>query len=236
MTESRGTAITGISSMATRNLLAELANAYERKSGQAVAILSVGGVEAARRIDDGELFDFAVLAEDAIEILASKGRVDPGSRTEVARSAMAIAVPAGTPRPRVVTEAEVRAAVLGARRIGYSTGPSGVHLLRLLERWGIAAEMTSRMVQASPGVPVGSLVARGAVAMGFQQLSELMNLPDIDVIGALPTEIQAVTTFSAAICTASTRATLARAFLAFLASPEVGAMTRRHGMEPPGQS
>ena len=226
------TVITGISSMAMRHVLAELADAYEQQSRQPVSIVSVGGVDAARRVDDGEAFDFVVLAADVIEQLAAGGRVDPGSRTDLARSAVAIAVAAGAPRPDIGSEAAVRDAVLRARSIGYSTGPSGAHLVRLFERWGIADAIAPRIVQAPPGVPVGTLVARGDVELGFQQLSELMHLPGIDVIGPLPPEIQVVTVFSAAVCTASRPGAAAHATLAFLASPEGDAAKRRHGMEP----
>ena len=168
-----------------------------------MAIESVGGVAAARRVQDGEPFDIVVLAADAIDRLAAAGRVDPGSRVDLARSGVAIAVAAGAPRPGIGTEAAVRDAILAARSIGYSTGPSGSHLTRLFERWGIAETIASRIVQAPPGVPVGTLIARGEVELGFQQLSELMHLPGIDVIGALPPEIQVMTVFSAAVCTAS---------------------------------
>jgi molybdate transport system substrate-binding protein len=229
-----GNRLTGISSMATRQVLAELADAYERQSGQAVAIVSVGGVDAARRVADGEAFDFVVLAADAIEKLAAGGHVDPGSRTDLARSAVAIAVPAGATRPDVSSEATIRDAVLRARSIGYSTGPSGAHLVGLFERWGIADAIALRIVQAPPGVPVGTLLAGGDVELGFQQLSELMHLPGIDVIGLLPAEIQVVTVFSAAVCTASNYPAGAKALISFLASSEADAAKRRHGMEPAG--
>jgi molybdate transport system substrate-binding protein len=224
--------ITGISSMAMRHVLAELGDAYEQQSGEPVVILSVGGVDAARQVDDGEAFDFVVLAADVIEQLAADGRVARGSRTDLARSAVAIAVAAGATRPDVSSASSIRDAVLRAGSIGYSTGPSGAHLVRLFERWGIADAIASRIVQASPGLPVGTLVARGDVELGFQQLSELMHLPGIDVIGLLPAEIQAVTVFSAGICTASNCPAAAEALLSFLASPEADATKRRHGMEP----
>ena len=229
------TQITCISSMATRQVLAELATAYERRSGHHVAIESVGGVAAARRVEDSEPFDIVVLASDAIERLVAAGRVDSDSRVDLARSDVAIAVAAGAPRPDIGTEAAVRDAVLAARSIGYSTGPSGAHLTRLFERWGIAATIAARIVQAPPGVPVGTLIARGEVALGFQQTSELMHLPGIDVVGVLPPEIQVTTVFSAAICTicaASTQREAARALLTFLASPEANSAKRAHGMEP----
>jgi molybdate transport system substrate-binding protein len=224
--------LTGISSMATRNVLTELAGAYERSSGQRVVIESVGGVAAVQRIQDGESFDIVVLADDAINRLAAAGRVQRGSRIGMARSGIALAVTAGALRPEIGDEASVRDAVLAARGIGYSTGPSGSYLTRLFERWGIAETIAPRMVQAPPGVPVGALVARGDVELGFQQLSELMHLPGIDVIGLLPPDIQLITVFSAAICTVSTQIEAAKALLAFLASPEADSVKLAHGMEP----
>jgi molybdate transport system substrate-binding protein len=232
MSRTEGQPLSIVSSMATRHVLAELAEAYERRTGQCVAVESMGGVEAARRVQEGHACDIAVLADDAIERLAAVGRIDPESRVGLARSGVAIAVAAGTPRPDIATEASLREAVLAARSIGYSTGPSGAHLMRLFERWGIAATIAPRIVQAPPGVPVGSLVARGEVGLGFQQLSELIHLDGIDVIGPLPPAVQVVTVFSAAACVACGRRDAASALLAFLASPEADAVRFRHGMEP----
>jgi len=224
--------ITGISSMAMGQVLTELGRAYEERSLQRVALELAGGVQVARRIDDGEPFDFVVLAADAIDQLASSGRVQPGSRTDLARSGVAIAVATGAARPDISSEAAVRDAVMHARTIGYSTGPSGVYLVRLFERWGVAATIAPRIVQAPPGVPVATLIASGAVELGFQQFSELMHMPGIDVIGPLPREIQLVTVFSAGICTASRYAAATRLLLAFLASPEADHVLRDRGMEP----
>jgi molybdate transport system substrate-binding protein len=227
-----GEFVTGISSMATRQVLTELANEYERRTGRRTAIESVGGVDAARRVEAGESFDFVVLAADAIDRLARSGRLDPASRIDVARSGVAIAVASGAPKPDIGSEAALRQAVLAARTIGYSTGPSGVQLARLFERWGIAQTIASRIVQAAPGVPVGQLIARGDVDLGFQQLSELMDVAGIDVIGSMPSPIQIVTTFSAAVCAESSRRDAVAALLAFFASPAADAAKRRHGMEP----
>jgi len=223
--------LTGISSMATKSLLADLCAAYTQRSGQAVAIESVGGVDAAKRVAAGDAFDVVVLAADAIDKLLAAGRVVPGSKTDLVRSPVAVAVKAGAPRPDLSSEEAVKRAVLAAPTLGYSTGPSGVALGKLFERWGIAEQIAPRIVQAPPGVPVGSLVARGDVALGFQQLSELMHLDGIAVVGPLPDEIQIVTTFSAGICTGSTRPEAARALLAFMASPEVDPIKQRSGME-----
>jgi len=218
--------------MATRHLLNDLAATYAKRAGCAVAFESVGGVEAERRVQQGEAFDVVVLAAPAIERLAASGHVEATSRVDLVRSAMAVAIAAGAPKPRVDDDDAVRDAVLGARAIGISTGPSGTHVARLLERWGIADAVAPRLVQAPPGVPVGALVARGDVELGFQQLSELVGLPGIDVIDALPPGVQSVTVFAAAIGRHSTRGEVAAAFVRWLASAETADAKRRHGMAP----
>lgn len=231
-----GEVLRGISSMAMRHVLTELTETYERRSGQRVVVEAVGGVDALRRVQSGEPFDFVVLASDAIDALAAGGHVDPETRADLAHSGIAVAVKAGAPTPDITNARAVRDLIIGARSVGYSTGPSGSHLARLFERWGIADAIATRVVKAPPGVPVGALIARGDVEVGFQQLGELMHLPDIDVIGLLPSEIQAITVFSAAIAISSNRESAAKAFLSFLGSPDADAVKRRHGMEPPRES
>lgn len=221
-----------ISSMATRQLLADLVAQFERSSNQRVRVESVGGVDAAKRMQMGEAFDAVVLAANAIDQLIAAARLVPGSRVDLVKSGVAIAVRSGAPRPDIGNEQAVKRAVLGARSLGYSTGPSGVQLAKLFERWGIAEQIEDRIVQASPGVPVGNLVATGEVELGFQQLSELMNLPGIDVLGRLPPEIQIVTTFSAGLSVTSTRPDAVRALLDFMASPAAEPTKRSNGMEP----
>ncbi|MBC7468554.1 MAG: substrate-binding domain-containing protein [Ramlibacter sp.] len=218
--------------MATRQLLAELLSDYRQRSGQQVGIESVGGVDAARRVQTGEPFDVVFLASDAIDKLVASGHVVAGSKVDLVDSGVAVAVRTGADRPDLGSEEAVRRAVQAAPTIGYSTGPSGVALGRLFERWGIAEEVKARTVQAPPGVPVGTLVARGEVALGFQQLSELMHLDGIDVVGPLPDAIQITTTFSAGICTASAQAGAVRRLLDDLASPEAAQAKQRNGMEP----
>lgn len=225
-------AIRGISSMATRELLAELAPAYGQRTGEAVRIESVGGVDAARRVQAGEAFDFVVLASDAIDKLAAGGAVLADSKVDLVDSPVAVAVREGTALPDMASEDALRRAVQAAASIGYSTGPSGTALLRLFEQWGLAAELRPRLVQAPPGVPVGALVASGEVALGFQQLSELIHQRGIALAGVLPQPVAIITTFSGAVCAGSSQAEAARRLLAFLAGPEADGAKRRQGMEP----
>ncbi|MDQ7743072.1 substrate-binding domain-containing protein [Hydrogenophaga pseudoflava] len=226
------TTLTLISSMATKALLADLVAAYSAQHPEvSVAVTSVGGVDAARRVVAGEAFDIVALASDALEKLAASGHVAGDSRVDMVHSAVAVAVPAGAAHPDIATEAALKAAVLAAPTLGYSTGPSGVQLAQLFERWGIAQQIAPRIVTPPPGTSVASLVAKGEVALGFQQLSEMTGVAGIDVIGGLPEAVQIVTTFSAARATASTQPDAVQALLAFLASPATAALKQRHGMK-----
>lgn len=220
----------GISSMATRQVLADLCADYEKRTGCAVLVESVGGVDAAKRVQAGEPFDVVFLAADAIDKLVAAGKAE--GRVDLVRSPVAVAVRASAPRPDISSEAALKQAVLAAPTIGYSTGPSGVALLQQFERWGIAAQLQERIVQAPPGVPVGTLVARGEVALGFQQLSELIHLQGIDIVGPLPEPVQVITVFSGAACTASTQGAAVRELLQFMASPDTAEAKRRQGMQP----
>lgn len=218
--------------MATRQLLNELLALYAAQGGTRLALESVGGVDAAKRVVAGEAFDIVFLASDAIAKLVSTGHLLADTQTNLADSGVALAVRAGAAKPDISSADAVRAAVLAARNISYSTGPSGVALAKLFAQWGIAEELQGRIVTAPPGVPVGSLIAKGEVELGFQQLSELLPLPGIDILGPLPEAIQITTTFSAAITTGSAHQAEARALLAFLRSAQAAAAIRRQGMEP----
>ena len=218
--------------MATRQVLAELVAGFEAVSGVSVAIESVGGVDAAKRVQAGEAFDVVILASDAIDKLIAAGHLQPGSRVDLVRSGVAAAVREGAPLPDLGSEEAVRSAVLAARSISFSTGPSGVALAKLFERWGIAEQIRARTVQAPPGVPVASLVASGEVELGFQQLSELLGVAGIAIAGPLPAEIQITTVFSAGISVHTAQADAVRAMLAHMTAPQTADAKRRQGMEP----
>jgi molybdate transport system substrate-binding protein len=224
--------LTGISSMATRGVLAELVRLYFVATGQRVDVLATGGVDAARRVQDGEAFDFVVLARDVIDRLAAQDRVDRTTIADLVHSDIAVAVAKGAPRPDIGSESALREAVLRAFRVGLSSGPSGDYVRELLACWRLADALGSRLVQTPPGVPVGSLIASGDVDLGFQQLSELMHVPGVDVVGLLPATIRRTTVFTAAVCKTSTQPEATRALLAYLASDAADAAKYRHGMNP----
>jgi len=217
--------------MATRQLLADLSRSFAQIAPWTVEVESMGGVDAARLVRGGKAIDVIVLASNVMEQLETEGWVVPGTRSNIARSGVAIAVRSGLPRPAIASEEDVKQAVLGAGKISYSTGPSGDHLKRLFERWNIAELIADRTVEAKPGIPVGQLLARGDADLGFQQLSEFMDIDGIDIVGPLPADIQTITAFTAGVSTRSTHPDGARAFVAYLTSPDTQAAKQQLGLE-----
>lgn len=218
--------------MATKQVLAELAKSYHAKTGTRVNIESVGGVDAAKRIAVGQAFDIALLGSDAIDKLISAGHVQQGSRVDWVKSPIAIAVHTGAAAPDISSAQAVKNAVMQARTISYSTGPSGVYLNQLFERWGMTKQLTTKLVQPPPGTSVGSLIASGHVDLGFQQLPEMVGVAGIQVLGNLPEEIAHITTFSSGIPSKHdpAKGQAIRCFQAFLASKEAEAIKREQGM------
>jgi len=222
--------------MATKQVLAELAKSYLAKSGVAVQIESVGGVDAAKRVTAGEAFDIVLLGSDAIDKLIAAGHVQQGSRLDWVKSPISIAVRTGAAAPAISSAQAVKDAVLLAHTISYSTGPSGVYLNQLFERWGMTEQVKAKLVQAPVGVSVGSLIASGKVDLGFQQLSEMVGVAGIHILGNLPADIAYITTFSSGIPTAidaeqsQAIKQAVRGFQTFLASPEAETIKREQGM------
>lgn len=217
-----------LGSMATRGLLAELAAAWD---GDAV-VRSTGGVEATRLVRDGDPVDVVVLAGSAMNKLLADGFILPGSLTVIAISSMVAAIRTGEAMPDLADADGVKHAVLAAKRIGYSTGPSGDHLLHLLDAWGVREALGERLVQAPPGTPVGRLLADGIVELGFQQRSELINLKGVTIAGPLPPAIAADTVFTAGVACSAVQLDEAQRLVRFLASAETAAAKLRHGVRP----
>jgi molybdate transport system substrate-binding protein len=214
----------------------DLARLYEAQVPEyTLQIESVGGVDAAKRVQAGEAFDCVVLASNAIDSLMQADKLVPGSRVDLVHSSVAVAVPAGASCPDIASEAALKQAVLQAPRIGYSTGPSGTELLKQFERWGIAEQVKACRVVPPPGTPVGSLVASGRASLGFQQLSELISIPGIEVVGTLPSDIAYITIFSSGIPTnlshEATRLQSVQNFVKFLTSQEVETIKALNGMK-----
>jgi molybdate transport system substrate-binding protein len=229
--------ITVMTSGAMSAALKELTPAFERASGSTLVVVSGGSVAGAPdsipdRLARGERADVVIMAAGGIDDLAGTGRVVAGSRVDLARSSIGIAVRTGAPRPDISTVDALTRALLQATSVAYSSSVSGVYVsTELFQRLGIARQMTakSRKIEREP---VGAAVARGDAELGFQQISELRSVPGVDVVGALPQAVQRVTVFSAAAAAGATNAAGGRALIAFLGSPAASAAIARSGMDP----
>ena len=222
--------ISGLSSMATRLLVVDLAEEVGRRHGIAVVFSSAGGVEVARSVRDGAQADVLVLGSAAMRALEEERLLVPGTVRALFVSQVVAAVPAESSTAAPSREGDLRDLLMAAGRIAYSTGPSGTGLLDLVERWGLADSLRGRLVQAPPGVPVGSLLARGEADLGFQQHSELMDVPGIRLLGPLPGEAALSTTFDGAVLEASVQPDRARQVLTLLGDVAMGPIVGARGM------
>jgi len=229
--------ITVMSSGALSAALRELVPSFERSSGSALTIVSGGSVGGTPdsipdRLQRGERADVVIMAAASIDELAKAGRVLAGSRVDLARSSIGIAVRAGAPKPDISTIDALTRALLQARTVAYSSSVSGVYVsTELFQRLGIAPQMQAKSRKID-GEPVAAVVARGEAEIGFQQISELRPVPGVEVVGPLPSAVQRVTVFSVAALTGSPNPSGGRALIAFLASPAASAAIAKSGMEP----
>lgn len=213
-----------------------LAPRFTAETGHAIETIrgpSMGAAADAipNRLARGERADLVILARGSLDGLVRAGLVRAGSERDIVHSAIAMAVRAGAPHPRIGTVEEFRQALLNARSIGYSSSASGVYLsTELFARLGIAEQMQGKARQFPRWV--GREVASGEVEIGFQQVSELLPIPGIEIVGPLPAPIQRVTTFSAGIGAKAEQPEAALALIRFLTSPASQEVARRAGLDP----
>jgi molybdate transport system substrate-binding protein len=221
-----------VSSMATRRSLVAIVDAYVAAGRPPAVLTSLGGVEALRRLRAGEVFDVVVLGQDALAALVADGVVIADSVVAFAHSPTAVAVRSGAARPAACDEASLKALIQAAPAVGLSTGPSGVKVGALLAAWSADEHATPRIVKAAVGVPVARMLAEGAVDVGFQQLSELIGEPGIDIVGTVPETLVATTVFSMGLIRAARHMAGGRDFVEFACSQQADAIKAGHGLSP----
>ncbi len=217
---------------AVREPLLELVSAFEKSSGHRVTTIWGGTEGITKRVGGGEVVDIVLIAAPNIDKLIAEGKLVAGSRADFAKSGVGIAVRSGLPKPDVSSGEAVKRAVLAAKSVAYSSGPSGVYVADMLKRMGIAEQVKDKVKQPASGMPVGELLARGEADLGFQQVSELLHVKGIDYLGPLPAEIQNITVYSAALHTAAPAPDAAKALLKILTAPAAGPIIKKVGMEP----
>jgi molybdate transport system substrate-binding protein len=223
----------GLFSNGVKAVVLDLLPEFERASGTACSITWASTNMLMDEIGKGATGDLAILTDEAIEGLIRQGKIAAGSRVDLARSAIGIAVRQGASKPDIGSAAALKQALLSARTISYSkTGISGVYFPTVLERLGIATQVAPRVLIPPPGVPVGEVVAKGEADIGVQQISELLPVPGIEIVGPLPAELQKLTVFSAGLFAGARDPDAAKALVTMLASPSARPVYQRKGMEP----
>ncbi len=221
-----------MASAAVKEAYLDLVPAFEKTSVHKVTTIWDGTANITKRIRGGEVVDIVIMAAPNIDRLILEGKLVAGSRADVARSGVGVALRAGLPKPDISSSEAVKKAVLAAKSVVYSSGPSGFYLADLFKKMGIADQIKEKVTQTPSGVQVGEVVARGEADLGFQQISELLHVKGIEYLGPLPADIQYITVFSAGLHTAAAVPDAAKALVKFLIAPEAAPIIRKTGMEP----
>ena len=221
-----------LSTQATEEAYRELLPQFEKATGHKVTTVFTGTLNVQKRLAAGESYDMIIMAGPAIDDQIKAGKAVAGSRVNLAKSGVALGVPKGAPMPDISTVAALKKTILEAKSIGYSTGPSGVYLIGLFEKLGVADQVKDKLKQTPSGVFVGNLIANREVEIGFQQVSEIATFPGVDFVAPLPAEVQQITVFSSGIIIGATEAEAAKAWVKFLTSPQAADAFKKRGMEP----
>ena len=218
-----------MASAAFKEAYLELAPQFERATGHKVENLWVPSVQMMSRLKSGETVDLVILSAASLDELIKAGII--ARRTDLARSGVGMAVRAGAPKPDISSGEALKRAVLAAKSVVYSTGPSGIYLAGLFRQMGIEDQVKPKLKQVQ-GEPAGASVARGEAEIGFQQMSELLPVPGIDIVGPLPPDVQRITTFSAGLHARANEPDAAKALVKFLTAPAAARVIQKRGMEP----
>jgi molybdate transport system substrate-binding protein len=221
-----------LSTQATEQSYRELVPQFEKATGHKVTTLFTGTLDAEKRLAAGEQYDLLIMAEDAIDQHLKDGKLAQGSRVDLARSGVGVGVKAGARKPDISSVDALKRTLASAKSIGYSSGPSGVYIVKMFERLGVADQVKPKLKQTASGVFVGSIIANGDVEIGFQQVSELMSFPGVDYVGPLPAEVQQITTFSSGIQVGAKQAEAAKALVNFITAPAAASAFTKRGLTP----
>jgi molybdate transport system substrate-binding protein len=221
-----------IASTAMREVLEELGPMFEHASGNKVTVVFYSGAVLPGKLKDGEQADLVFTTPDTIDDLTKAGKLVAGSGAPFVRSAAGVAVRAGAKKPDVSTPDALKAALLAAKTVGYSQGPSGVHFNTVIAKLGIADAVKAKGVVPPLGQRVGTLIAEGKAEIGVQQITELLLIPGIDYIGPLPKDLQANIVYSTATPTTAKEKGGAAALVKFIKSEAAVAPIKKLGLDP----
>jgi molybdate transport system substrate-binding protein len=215
-----------------KSVMLDLIPTFERVSSKKVATIWGSTNALVKDLESGAGGDVAILTAEAIDALIERGKAVAGSRVDLARSGIGVAVRKGAKRPDIASSEALKRALLAAKSVAHSkTGLSGLYFPTVLSRLGIADQMTSKIVIPDPGTPVGEVVAKGDAEIGIQQISELLPVPGVEIVGPLPEPLQKITIFSGGVLTAANEPEGAAALLEFVAAKSLS-LLKQKGLEP----
>jgi molybdate transport system substrate-binding protein len=227
-----------LSTTAMKMVFEEIAPQFERQMGNRLAVDLGPSLRQEKRLGEGDVADAAIVTRSGAQDLVASGRIVPGSLVDIARSSIGICVAKGAPRPDISSAEAFKRAMLAARSVALSKpvggGASGAHMAKVFAQLGITEAMQAKSLYGAGGPAglAGLVVQRGEADIGIQQMSELMAVAGIDVVGPLPAELQGVTVFTGAIPTSATHAAAGRALLQFLTAPDTRRVIAAKGLEP----
>jgi molybdate transport system substrate-binding protein len=217
---------------AVEYILRDLTAPFERATGHKVTMTVLGTGPAVAKIKEGTFADMILLGPPALNELAAAGKVDASTIAPAFHSRIGLAVRSGTKKPDISSPAALKQALLDAKSIGYSIGPSGEHFSKVVVvKLGIADQLKSKMSNV-PGIVVGARVAKADVEIGIHQPAELMPIQGIDIVGDLPAELNITIVYATALTPTAKQADAARQFIKFINEPSAAPAVQKNGMVP----
>lgn len=210
----------------------ELFQQFEKSSGHKIVVTWASTADTKKKLEDGATYDLVVTASPQIDAFIKGGKIVDGSKVDLVKARVGLAVKAGAPKPNISTGEAVKEAVLAAKSVGNTQGNTGVYMLSLFEKWGIADQVKATAKTVPVAKDLVAVVRSGEAEIGFLQVSELIHEAGIDLVGALPDEVQGITTFSGGILSASKEQAAARALQSFLNAPANADTLRKNGLSP----
>lgn len=225
-----------LASGAVKEAYLDLLPAFEKASGHSVKAAWSNTTDIRKRVAEGEIADLVIAGDSATDALIKDGKLIASTRTGFATSRIYVAVRAGAPRPDMSSGDALKRSLLAAKSVAYSSGASGTYIVTMLKKLGVYDQVSSKASVTKANDPVGGKVAAGEAEIGFHQLSELIPVKGIDIIGPLPAEVQQITMFSGALHTAAKEPAAATALIGFLTAPAAAEILKKHGLEPARQN
>ncbi len=217
---------------ATKEVYLDLVPQFEQSSGHKVITTWTGTANIKKRMAADEIFDVVIVGAPEIDAFIQQGKMMAGSRIDLMKSGVGVGVRAGAPKPDISSSEALKKTLLAAKSIGYSTGPSGIYVMSLFERMGIADQIKSKLKQVPSGVRIGTFITSGEAEIGFQQVGELIHAPGVDYIGPLPADVQKITVYSAGIHSGAKQPAAAKELVKVLTGPAAASVIKKYGMEP----